>query len=1275
MGRNRFRWLGLLVLGLTSTVQPADERPKAPPPRQRLLEGADARKAQQLDQAILRHWGAGQFEEALTKAEALLALRKKAQGEKHWQTSDARWVAETLRCILKQDAPTRKQMAVRPSLDRQANDLEERARYRDAQPLRDKILALDRQVLGEEHPGTAASFAKLGNNLHAQGHYAPAQALFEKALAIDRRVLGEYHPATATSYDNLALSLMVQSKYAAAASLLRQALAIRRRMLGDHDPETARSYNNLATNLHAQGQYAAAGRLFQKALDINLRVVGEVHAETARSYNGLARNLNAQGRYADAAPLFQKALDIRRKLYGEDHPDVAQSYNNAAGNLHTQGRFAAAGPLFQKALDIARKLLGEDHHNTATAYNNLASNLGAQGKYAAAAPLFQKALDISRKALGEDNVETAVSYSNLASNLHNRGQYTAAQPLFQKALDIFREALGEEHADTATGYNNVAYNLTAQGRYAAAGALYEKALAIRRRVLGEDHPDTANGYSNVAGNLAAQGQYAAAARLYQRALDSRRKALGEEHPDTSTSYGNLATSLNAQGQYAAARPLYAKALAIDRKTLGEDHPDTARSYSNMAGNLYAQGHYAEAESFGARAANAFARARLRLAASGLERAAVTGEGSPLPALTALLARNGKPEEAWRRFEESLARGTWDDLSARLRRTPAERDRQTSLVQALRRFDQLIEGATTAKDTPELKQRRDRLLTARRRTQDELTALAQQLEKQYGPVAGEVYDRAAIQQALPADAALVGWVDIPGEPEAADPNGERWGILLRARGGPICQRLRGSGKDGSWTEADSRLPADLRAALRDPSRDWHALADRLSLQRLQPLAKYLAAGDSLPAVRRLIVLPSSALAGLPLEICAADYTVSYAPSGTIFSYLRGLPPAAGKGVLALADPVLDTARHKPGRVPLPPGGLLVTMVVPGGNAAGAHVHADDVLVRYAGSQLKDLADISPLIQRHAKDKEVHVMLWRAGQTAERTVAGGPLGVALARQPAAEALAERYKNDQLVAQSRAGAEGDWPELPATRAEADGLRQLCTGAATPFRLLADSDASEQELDRLARGKELSGYRYIHLATHGDLDDRLPLQSAVILARDHLPDPLKQLEAGHPVYDGRLTAEKVLESWDLHAELVTLSACQTALGKYEGGEGFVGFTQALLLSGARSVCLSLWKVDDTATALLIQRFYANLLGQRPGLKKPLGKAEALAEAKGWLRDLDTEEVARAAALTQGVARGKGRKPLPALPPVKGPGAGKAARPYAHPYYWAAFVLVGDGT
>ena len=105
-----------------------------------------------------------------------------------------------------------------------------------------------------------------------------------------------------------------------------------------------------------------------------------------------------------------------------------------------------------------------------------------------------------------------------------------------------------------------------------------------------------------------------------------------------------------------------------------------------------------------------------------------------------------------------------------------------------------------------------------------------------------------------------------------------------------------------------------------------------------------------------------------------------------------------------------------------------------------------------------------------------------------------------------------------------------------------------------------------------------------------------------------------------------------------MTLSACETGLGKEIAGEGYVGFSHAFYQAGARSLLVSLWKVDDRATSLLMERFYQNYLGSEEA--RPTSKAEALREAKRWLREYETSD-------------GRG--------------------PYEHPYYWSAFILMGD--
>jgi CHAT domain-containing protein/Flp pilus assembly protein TadD len=1034
----------------------------------------------------------------------------------------------------------------------------------------DKAMKVDRW---DEAVASAEELFALQARARGSKHFETVNA--EWHLKAFRR-LNRLSPEDRVAYQSTwtvserAEALFAQGKYAEAQPLFENVLEIRRRLLTDEHPLTATGYGNVATNLNAQGKYARAQPLFEKALEIDRRLLTDEHPDTAQSYNDLAANLDDQGRYAEAQPLYEKALAVKRRLLTDNHPDTAQGYNNVAYNLNSQGKYAQAQSLYEKALEINRRVLTDDHPDTAATFGNLALNFNAQGNYAQAQPLFEKALEIYRRLLSDDHPYTAGSYNNLATNLEDQGKLTQAQPLLEKALEIRRRLLTDDHPSTATSYINVAYNLNAQGKYIEAQSLYEKALAIFRGLFTDDHPNTAISYNNLAYNLEAQGRYAQAQPLYEKSLEIRRRLLTDDHPDTPTAYNNLASNLGAQGNYERAEPLFEKALEIRRRLFGDDHASTAISYKNLALNLSAQGKYVEALDCWLRAAKTQDSARLRVAFTGLERAAGAGESSH-SALAAVLARVGQPAAGWQSLEANLGRGLLDELAARgdRRLTPGERAHLRELTAELERLDRLME---TTPANLERAERAKRFEDSRRQRELASIALGEfqaNLVRNYGALAGEVARLSEIQVALPGDSALLAWVDIPpAGPNAADPDGEHWGVVVRSQGVPAWVPIAGTGPNGHWTKDDNALASRVRTELRTrPERgmaNLQLLVERLRTQRIAPLATALGAtADGVPPARTLIVLPSRAMAGIPVEsILASDdtRTVSYAPSATVYKYLRDQPRRdRHAGLLAVGDPVYG----RTGKFP-----------------------------------------------------------------------------------------------QVIVAERGGAE-EFEPLPGTRNEVEVLSRLFKSDDRPTRTLLATDANEPELDRLAASGELVRFGFIHLATHGVIDEAVPARSAVILTQTDLPDPLEQALNHKPVFDGRLSGREIQRGWELKAELVTLSACETALGREAGGEGFVGFTQALLMSGARSVCLSLWKVDDTATALLMQRFYQNLLGKRDGLSGPLSKAKALSEAKAWLRGLPIEQVAS-------LTRSDPRKSLKGQPQL-------AVTRFDHPYYWAGFVLIGD--
>ena len=419
-----------------------------------------------------------------------------------------------------------------------------------------------------------------------------------------------------------------------------------------------------------------------------------------------------------------------------------------------------------------------------------------------------------------------------------------------------------------------------------------------------------------------------------------------------------------------------------------------------------------------------------------------------PALAAVLARLGQPAEAWQSLEEDLGRGLLDELAARQdqRLAPAERARLRELTAELERLDKLVESTPKDLDQAERAKRFEDLKRQRELASIALGEFQTKLVQDYGPLAGQVATLNEIQAALPADAALVAWVDItPAGPNAADPDGEHWGVVVRSRGIPAWIPIAGTGSDGLWTKDDTELAGRVRTELRRRpgagSADLRPLVEKITRpapraagQGPGRLVRRRAGGRE--ADRPALPRPWPAF---PIEALLADddtRTVSYAPSATVFKYLREQPrPDRHAGLLALGDPIYERPDKSSDPKPLPDHGLLVNVVMPGANAATHGLKPGDVLLAYNGTALNKKDDLKVVAEG---DKPIVVEVWRDGRSSRRELAPGKLGVVLDPRPAPEAIAANRAIAKVLVAARGGDE-DFAPLPGTRYEVEALARL--------------------------------------------------------------------------------------------------------------------------------------------------------------------------------------------------------------------------------------------
>ncbi len=472
---------------------------------------------------------------------------------------------------------------------------QDQGRYVLAEPLFKRSLAILEKTLGAEHPDVATGLGNLAELYRDQGQYALAEPLFKRSLAIREKTLGPEHPNVASGLNNLAELYRARGQYALAEPLYKRSLAIREKTLGPEHLNVATGLNNLAELYRDKGQYALAEPLYKRSLEILEKTLGPEHPNVASSLSNLAILYRAQGQYALAEPLYKRSLAIREKTLGPEHPDVAISLNNLAEMYRARGQYALAEPLYKRSMAIWVKTLGPEHPNVAASLGILAELYRDQGQYALAEPLYKRSLAIREKTLGPEHPDVAISLNNLASLYGAQGQYALAEPLYKRSLAIWEKTLGAEHPDVASSLSNLAELYRDQGQYALAEPLFKRSLAIREKTLGPEHPDVAISLNNLANLYQAQGQYALAEPLFKRSLAIWLKTLGPEHPNVATGLSNLASLYGAKGQYALAEPLFKGILAIWGKALGPGHPSVATSLNNLAELYRDQGQYALAE--------------------------------------------------------------------------------------------------------------------------------------------------------------------------------------------------------------------------------------------------------------------------------------------------------------------------------------------------------------------------------------------------------------------------------------------------------------------------------------------------------------------------------------------------------------------------------------------------------------------------------------------------------------------------------------------------------
>ena len=1058
-----------------------------------------------------------------------------------------------------------------------------------------KALEMLRLAQKEQDEYYAIVAYKLGCLYQGTGEHRQAEPLILSALDIEKNLYGEQDDRYIEVIEVLGFLYGGDRRYQQAEDAFRHILSVLEKRGSTNTSNYAITLTYLGWIYGLQNNYSKAEELYKQALNI----LGDQNPASILTLRRLGEQYTNTNDFQKAEQYLMKALELQEAIGYDDDGDI-QVITAVGEYYHDIGQYEIAEKYMLQALELIRTITGERNFNYLYKLSELGELYGDMENYSKAEeynmltleklkaiegyesqPLYRLILcqiaDINKhifnypkaeeyyllalKAHERDSIDSnyGSTLDGIASMYDEIGDYQKAEAYYLRALEAKKNVYGEQHHDVATILGNLGNLYANIGDSQKAEQYYLQALEIYKNLFGENHVRYAHILHCMGTTYYDQEDIQKAKQYFKRAADIQKAVNGEQNTDYAYSLNSLAHVYMAEGDTLKAEEYYKQALQINQSVLGEMNEGYAFVLSGL-GNLYREKkQYAQAEECKKKALEI--------------RKSIFGPQSPSYA-SALIGLGWvyAAQKDYAKAEPYL-------------------QEETSIVKT--RYIQSLDYMG--------ERQRERYWETMRWSFEENNTIFSYSYYPYKPsISSFAYDNELFVKGLlltstniirksildSGDSVLIlRWDEMTEKKQQL--------LTLEEKGGsqPMVEQLR--------TEVE-QLEKDITmssAVYRENQRQWQITWDsvRNALKPNQVAIEYMSApllDDSTMYCALLIRDTCSYPILIPLfeekEVTqlvntsspsATDSTYQYAYNGSFLSQV-------------IWEPVQSYIH--PGEVVfISPTGILHQMAI-------EHLPYDET---------RTIEDMYNVVRLSSTREIVSGRQPIPHQTA--TLYGGirysatPEDLEVAHAQYEDMVAEP---EWTIASSQQRAMGmRAKDLPFTEKEVMEIEQLLKAHQMQVQVYSAKNANEESF------KVLSGthQNILHIATHGFFwsdstaqkqhyfSSRLtmggeqnaayidPLDRCGLLfagANTALAGHSQRLKKG--VQDGILTAKEI-STMDLRdADIVVLSACETAIGDISG-EGVFGLQRAFKMAGARTIVMALWKVDDDATRMLMTAFY----------------------------------------------------------------------------------------